>query len=295
MKKILFIILVLVVLGVMPARGEAAVLYFSPAEETFYKNDIFVVELGLDTQDDEINAVELDLKIPTDFLEFVELGKGDSILTFWASEPFYNQSQNSLYFIGGIPGGFKGNGKLLTLALRAKTEGQAQLFFQDNSKVLLNDGQGTLANLGKETANFTILAQSREVPKNEWQEILKGDPLPPLSFEIKIGKDASVFEGKYFIAFSAEDFGSGIERYEIKEGAGDWKAGKSPYLLEDQSLSGKILVKAIDKAGNERIEEIMPARKLSSYWIVLVILGLLIVGWLIIRFLRPKSKLVIRI
>jgi len=266
-------------------------LYISPSAETFYKNDIFVVELGLDTQDEGINAVEVNLKIPTDFLEFVELGKGDSILTFWASEPFYNQSQNSLYFIGGIPGGFKGNGKLLTLALRAKTEGQTQLFFQDNSKVLLNDGQGTLANLGKETANFTILAPSREVPKNEWQDILKRDLLPPFNFEIKIGKDASVFEGKYFIAFSAEDFGSGIERYEIKEGAGDWKAGKSPYLLEDQSLGGKISVKAIDKAGNERIEEIMPARKLSSYWIILAILGLLIIGWLIIKFLRPKSKL----
>jgi len=245
----------------------------------------------LNSENEEINAVEADLKIPTDFLEFVDLGKGDSLLTFWAKEPFYNPGLNSIYFVGGIPGGFQGKGKLLTIALRAKNEGQSRLFFQDDSKVLLNDVKGTLASLSKESADFIILGQSREVPKNEWQDILKEDRLPPSDFEVKIGRDDSVFEGKYFIAFSAEDSGSGIERYEIKERKGDWKTGQSPYILEDQSLAGKILVKAVDNAGNEKIEEIMPAGNPSLDWIILSIFGLLIVFWLMRKFSAPKSKL----
>ncbi|KPJ56320.1 hypothetical protein AMJ49_05145, partial [Parcubacteria bacterium DG_74_2] len=92
----------------------------------------------------------------------------------------------------------------------------------------------------------------------------------------------------------AVDKMSGIDRYEILEeprisflGTTKkiWKLGESPYLLEDQSLRSKISVKAIDKAGNERIVKIIPPYKISWKDIVIVLLILIGIGllWRIIK------------
>jgi hypothetical protein len=157
----------------------------------------------------------------------------------------------------------------------------------------LNDGLGTPAKLKTEGGNFEILAQKREVPENEWEELLKEDKNPPEPFKIKIGKDPSVFEGKYFIVFSTADKESGIDHYEVKEGEGEWKIEKSPYLLKDQSLKSKILVKAIDKASNERVEKISPSFGMNWKNALLFLIPILllagIIFWLFKKF-HPKIK-----
>ncbi len=64
--------------------------------------------------------------------------------------------------------------------------------------------------------------------------------------------------------------------------------------MQDQNLKGIIKVKAIDKAGNERIVEVktpFSSKKNLGEILVLIILGLLIVGsavWIII--VRRQSK-----
>jgi hypothetical protein len=116
------------------------------------------------------------------------------------------------------------------------------------------------------------------------------DSTVPEEFKSEIGQDPSVFEGKYFLSFSTTDKLSGIDHYEVREGKKDFKIAKSPYVLEDQNLRGKIIVKAIDKAGNEQISEIIPPSKPFPYYILVFGLIILLIFWWIIRRLRSKRN-----
>ena len=74
----------------------------------------------------------------------------------------------------------------------------------------------------------------------------------------------------------------------MKEGEGGWKEAATPYVLEDQSLKGIIKVRAVDKAGNERIAE-YGVKEPFPYLIIIVILVAGGIIWWTIRKLKMKS------
>jgi len=127
------------------------------------------------------------------------------------------------------------------------------------------------------------------------RKILK-DTTPPELFDIFVAQDATIFEGKAFLAFSATDKTSGIDHYEVSETKGgareQWQAATSPYLLGDQRLRSVIAVKAVDKAGNERIA-ILPAQNPTQGYQKYFILGIIgiigvMIGYIVVR-LKKKS------
>jgi len=272
----------------IPLGARAATLYLLPQSQIIHQGETFLIEVRLDTEGEEINAIEGNINLPLDLLEFIDFSKGESILSLWVKEP--GISDNLLSFIGGIPGGFKGEEKIGRIILKGKMEGKGEINFKEGSKVLLNDPLGTPAKLSTFGANFTILAEKLEAPRDQWLQELEKDKIPPEPFEIKIGKSPEVFEGKYFIAFSTIDKQTGIDHYEIKEGKRDWKRGESPYLLVDQSLRNKILVKALDKAGNERMAEIIPPYKVTWKDIIPWIILAVIIGLVIWRLIIKKQQ-----
>ena len=362
----------------------AATLYLLPQYQSVYQNDSFLVELRLDSENEEINTAEINFKIPSNSLEVLDFNKGGSIFNFWAVEP--ESKEDSISFTGGIPGGFKGDGLILKINFLAKDVGKAEILFQEDSKVLLNDGKGTPAKLSFLEGNYEIVRKPEGLPlisspthpdQNKWCKgntlhlhwdlidgaeysfILSQDSLaepdeipdkpegeliwmgdmeypnledgiyyfslkqklpgknwskkitfrvmidatPPEEFKPEIGQDPSIFEGKYFLSFATTDKTSGIDYYEVKEapkeilrlptgqGKRDWKRAESPYLLEDQYLKSKISVKAVDKAGNERISEIIPPAKPFPFWIIpVIIVGLVIIGWITKKYLFKKHQ-----
>jgi hypothetical protein len=286
-----------------PLFVEGAILYLEPSSGQYYRGDVFIVEARIDTEGECINAVKVDLSFPKEILEVLDFSQGNSILTLWVKEPTFsvvpcgknNVSCGLVSFIGGIPGGYCGAlpgelGKpnlLGRIIFRAIHETEAKLEFLESSQILLNDGFGTPAKLITKGAIFTILPEKLETPKEEWKEELEKDNIPPEPFEIEIHRDPAIFEGKYFIAFSTTDKESGIDHYEVKEGKRDWRKAESPYLLEDQSLKSIIKVRAVDKAGNERIAEYIPPKKITWKdilpWIILIIVGIGIIIWLIAK------------
>jgi len=268
----------------MPFRADGATLYLEPSEGEFQKGDTFIVEVKIDTEKECINTVEVELKFSPEVLKAIDFSQGSSILTLWPKVPEINQASGLVSFAGGIPGGYCGeipgdpgpSHLLGRIVLQATQQGEAKLEFLDSSKVLLNDGLGTPAKLKTQGAVFTILSEPFDYTqgKDEWQEELKKDTIPPELFEIEIHQDVLIFEGKYFITFSTTDKQTGLSHFEVKEGDRDWQVAESPYLLEDQSLKSIIKVKAVDKAGNERIAEYIPevSKKAFFWWIVVVIL-----------------------
>lgn len=290
-KVIIFIFLSLLFSG-LPLIAQAAILYLEPSQGTYYQNDVFIAKVWLDTEQEEINAGEINLQYFPDLLTVEEVSAGASIFTLWIKEP-EESSKNTISFMGGIPNGFNGKGLVGKIVFKAEKEGKVNIQFQKTSQVLLNDGKGTKAVLTTKGAIFNISAEKPEVPRNEWEEEIKRDNIPPEPFKIEIGKDPSIFEGKYFIAFSTTDKGTGIDHYEVKEGGKDWQEATSPYLLEDQSLKNIIFVRAIDKAGNERVEIWNPTQEYNFKnlisWIILISVGIGVIAG-IKKFRRQNIK-----
>jgi hypothetical protein len=294
----------------LPLVAKGAILYFEPSKGEYHLGDTFIVDLRIDTEGECINTVKAIISFPKDLLEAKDFSTGNSILSLWLQNPKIDQKEGLISFVGGIPGGFCGPlpgepekpnllGRIIfRVVSRDVPRGLAQVAFRNDSQVLLNDGLGTPDKLTLKEAVFTILPEKLEVPKEEWQEELAKDDIPPEPFEIKISQDPNIFGGKYFIVFSTTDKQTGIDHYEVAEQRRtlrqttlNWKRAESPYLLEDQSLKSKILVKAVDKAGNERIAEYVPPQKPFLWWVIIPILVGAGIGYWFYRKLKFKIRI----
>lgn len=262
-KKVLLISCVFVFSFLVFRITNAANLYFEPAQGNYAKGDTFIENLILDTEDETINVVETKISYPAEILEVKEISTGNSILELWTNQPFAVKGVVS--FTGGKPDGYKGkDGKIISIAFKVLKNGEAEIKVGNDTKVLLNDGKGTEAKLTLKSA--FINTSGSKISGDEWEKLLKSDKTPPLPFKIKLSKDPSLFGNQYFISFATTDKETGIDYYEVLESpltiksnkVPSWKKTESPYLLQDQSLQSEIIVKAVDKAGNERMVKFNP-------------------------------------
>jgi len=123
---------------------QAASLSMSPSSGTFSVDSTFDVSLFLDTQGKEINALKIFVKFPSDKLQLVSPMTGNSIVTLWTTQPQFNNHAGTIELQGGIPSGINtSNGLVTTLTFRVSAVGNAAVKFLDDSKTLLNDGEGT--------------------------------------------------------------------------------------------------------------------------------------------------------
>jgi len=291
-KNYVILVFLLGVSLILPLIGQAAELYLESSEENYYVNETFITNIRIDVGNNEsINAIEAYLKFPNDILEVKDFSTGNSILTF-IEEPKIDQEQGLISFVGIIPGGYSGRipgdpgesnllGKIIFYSI---SPGIAEIIFKDSSQALLSDGEGTSANL----TDKGIIVDVQKIDdinlvKDEWKKELEKDNVLPEDFNPEIIK----IDGKYYLSFTAKDKNSGIDYYEISEknfwesinklsGVGKWADAESPYLLKDQSLSNRIEIKAVDKAGNERIVKLPATYSLPWYknyfiWVILII------------------------
>ena len=295
------IIFGLFVLGfiLLPSTTLAATIHFYSETENIYQGDIFIVETKISSSDKLINAAEGTIFFDKERLEVKELSSGGSLFSVWLSPPVFSNKEGEISFIGGTPDGFHGEDALvLKIIFLAKNDGEAKLDFQDNTTLFLHDGKGTQINPWLRPFSLNILKRPAEIPaKDEWQVLIESDKNPPEPFEIAIGRDPSIFDNQYFISFFTTDKESGIDYYEIQEGTRPYIIGDSPYLLKDQKLRSIIRVKAIDKAGNERIIEMpatyppLPFYKTLVFWIINVIVSVVIIifSWFVIQRIKKKK------
>lgn len=270
----LSLVIIILFFFIFPWWARGAVLYLDPPEVEVQPGDIFVEKIKIDTQGENINLIAADLKYPLDILSVLNFNLGDSIVNLWIKPLTIDRKSGTISLIGGIPGGYSGKisgdpgesdclGKIIFEVpglIVKKNDSLPEIKFLPDSQVLLNDGRGTKANLILKGAKIKIVSKRKAKLKNEWKDEIKKDTLPPEDFKIILSRDSNIFQNKYFIVFSALDKQTGIDHYEVKEGKGDWQRAESPYLLKDQNLKSIIKVKAIDKAGNEKVEIFNPQK-----------------------------------
>ena len=277
----------------------ATTVYFDLAKPVVYEGDTFIVNLKISSPDKSINVIDGTILYDNNNLEIKEVSAGNSLFALWPKPPAFSNDKGTLSFVGGVPDGFQAErGEVLKIIFLAKKEGKTQIDFLDGFSVFLNDGQGTQINPWLRPLSLNISKRPSEIPvKDEWQVLIESDKNPPEPFEIIISKDPSIFNNQYFITFFTTDKESGIDRYEIQEGVGPYVVGDSPYLLKDQKLKSVIRVKAVDKAGNERIIEMpvtyppLPFYKTLVFWIIIVIVSVVIIifSWFVIQRIKKKK------
>lgn len=220
-----------------------AQIYFGLSNLSVPVGTTFEVGVFLDGQGQSIAAVE-SLLTMTDGLKLVDIRDGNSVLKLWLERP--RDGDTAISFSGITPGGFTGDrGELLTLVFEAEEVGEMRIEAQE-SKILLNDGQGTSAEIVPAPIGLTVVAEG-QIPVYTAPK----DTDPPEIFT-PILADQEQFGG-WVVVFATQDKGSGLAYYEVREGLFGWERAESPYLLEDQKLHSTITVKAVDEAGNERL------------------------------------------
>ena len=138
-------------------------VFFSPRAGTFVELSTFDIPILVDTRGTSINGIEIRVNFDRDKLEIVKPSSGLSIIGVWVEPPGYDNTKGTASYVGVIPNGVTtGSGLIGTITFRAKNIGRAVVSFNSNSKVLLNDGQGTVALTDLGRAEYTILPKAPE-------------------------------------------------------------------------------------------------------------------------------------
>jgi hypothetical protein len=303
MRKKLKLVLFCILSGLLafPSAICAAELFMEPQKGELGPGSEQKVTLRLGVEDVCVNTVEAIVSFPQDYLQIENVFTGNSLLHIWVEQPS-NQDlaqinrTGRLHLAGGIPGGYcgripgdPGESDIIAeiifsvpgMVMPEKDRSELVVFYSRDTRVLLNDGQGTEEELETRGAIFDFTAK----PDNsgqDWRRELAADRIKPEPFVVELRQDASLYDGQYFIVFSTVDKQTGIDHYEVlelspgeQEGQApeqswwqeifgrekpvpQWQVAETPYLLRDQSLTSVVKVKALDKAGNARVVEYIP-------------------------------------
>lgn len=248
------------------------------------------VHIFLNTGNEEINAVEGAVLFP-ESLQAKEVRDGNSLVTFWIQRPTIEaKNSNRVQFSGLTPGGVSvTNGYLFTIIFQASTlnEDAVATIVLDKTRALLNDGAGTPTAVSVKPFTVFFNAAAASTPTVSGVT----DTEPPEPFTPVVGRDAAINNGEWFVVFLAQDTGSGIDHYEVQESnkekinQGNWQRATSPYVLSDQSLGSFIHVKAVDRAGNERIAIVPPKNKglyaKYLFWCILIGVVVMLSGFIV--------------
>ncbi len=263
----------------------AAEFLFDTKSKVIAPGDEVKIDFLINTEGDNLNALEAAIVFPKDILELTEIRDGNSLINFWVERP--HEDAGSVRFSGIVPGGYTGSrGLLFSLVFRAKKQGNASVEAHDVS-ALRNDGAGTAA---RTRANPLRIIVSARAPRAPSSETAMEDHVVPEAFTPEIARDSNIFEGKYFLVFATQDKGLGIDYYEVREGGRPFVRAESPYVLQNQKRDEEIEVKAVDKAGNERLVRLAPPETYVVYRAIAIWVILLIVIGAAVRYRRTKKK-----
>ena len=291
-------------IALVPFAASAASIYLDPDSGTYGPGDTFMVNVRLDNAEDCINAAHVDIEYPKDSLKAVDFSRGGSIFSIWIGDPKIDASTGVVSFEGGIPGGYCGRvqgdpavsnilGRLVFTVINSGAK-KAVIHPSETSSAYLNDGLGTSIKLDSHNATIT-LADTSVGQANAWVDEVAQDKIPPDPFIVQVESTRGLFSGRYYAVFSTVDKQSGIDHYEIFEHGG-WIKAESPHMLWDQTLSGGVKVKAVDKAGNETLgqytEGSAPPRQYSINDILLplIAISILLLAGLVRLFMYWREK-----
>ena len=257
MKKYkIILILIITIFSINIENVFASKIYFEPSKIDSINNE-YLVEVLLDSESEMINALDGKLIFPDDILEIKEIHDGNSNINFWIQSPKSKQ-KGEIVFSGITPGGITGNKLLIFSVIFRQLNNKDGKISVNDIKILKNDGEGTEAKV--KIIDLKLPIQSdMSIDLNKEKDIV-----PPEDFEPSILFDKEFSDNKKLLVFATQDKDSGIDHYEIRNGYFDeYTIAESPFELK--TANKKIYIKALDKAGNERVVEFYPEGRFMWY------------------------------
>lgn len=290
------ILIFCVFLFLSPVAASAATVSLKATPERIGIGDIVRVDILINSAM-PVNAFSGAVSYSETMLETVAVSDGNSVINLWITHPAAPSAGMPIAFAGITPGGFSGTGgTLFSVLFRAKATGTANMALAD-VEVLRNDGEG-----GEEPVTLKPLALSiGPRPLGGYAE--PSDTTSPESFTAYLGNDPQLFGGRNYLVFIAVDKDSGIDHYAVAESRLPpflhflfplfWNITEAPYVIADQNLTSTLYVKAVDRAGNERLGIYPPRHLFTAYEIVVLLVILLgvVLFWQRGRGRRFKRKL----
>ncbi|MEK7612135.1 MAG: cohesin domain-containing protein [Patescibacteria group bacterium] len=237
--------------GASVLHAHAATLRLTPATGSFILGSTFDVSVILNTQNEPVNTLEVELEFPPDKLQIANPSLGKSIVQIWASPPTFSNQEGRIYFVGGIPspGINTSEGVVQSFTFRVVAPGEAFIKFGNNNSILSNDGFGTDVLKQKSPASFKLILPPQQGPdvfspthpeEGKWYKdinpILKWTSVSQTQgFSYSLDHDPNGAPDTEIDSFEAEasfsDLTSGIWYFHVREKAGGSWGGVSHYSL----------------------------------------------------------------
>lgn len=268
LKRIQIILVTIFILSI-PSAALGANVFFELLPHATVEDQTAVVGVHIDSKSIPLNVVEGVIVFEGEIRDqlSVEVETGGSILHMWPTRPEYLPQEKAIRFTGGVPGGFSQGGLLFRMRLFSPVSGNVKINWVHGASYR-NDGNGTKEPVFARSMSLYVAARAKDgVPS------FSADTHPPSFDPIRVGRDDSVHEGKYFISFNAQDDISGIDRYEIQEGEIKTTIRDGVYVFQDQTRATPVFITAYDKAGNSSVTKVSPKINWQIYSILLVIIA----------------------
>lgn len=274
----------------VPISVSAASVTLAPQVVRLDQEQQFYVDVLLDPEGAAFNGVEGSVQFSSDTLTFIRSEDGNSVVGPWIDRPQIDGDK--ITFSGIMPNGFDGvidpfdshvrkPGTLLRLVFEARAPGIAHIT-TSNMRITANDGNGTLRTVPDMELSIPI---SGEINSSVYA--LQDTHRPTLVASVVT--DKKLYDGRATLIFTASDKESGIDRVEVQEGNQASVVATSPYLLEDQSRTSVITVRAYDISGNVTTVTINPIYTAETIGYILLSFIALIVLVIFIYVLRRKK------
>jgi hypothetical protein len=282
----------LILVLVMPQFAAAATLYFDPQERTVGPDVPFDVAVLLDAPR-PVNAFDVTVKLPPG-IESVSFSDGGSAINYWIQRPTFDEKRHSISFAGIVPGGFTGTAaRLVTMTLRAHVTGETLIGFDEQD----TDVRQNTPDAAPESLVFSTVSLSVQTGRENLGNFVP-DRDAPMPFSPSVVTDPSVGGGLPVVVFATQDTGTGVVQYYVSEQSTPdprravWQEAVSPYVLSDPTFSSWILVKAVDGAGNERIETLPPHSENRAVSVLHAIVSLFVLAcFILIAYVRIRPRL----
>lgn len=296
-KYILKYIVLFLIIGFVPSITNAASIYFETTKNTVSVGDIFIVSAKIDSKEASINSVEGDfvLDINDNNVVVNDFSLAKSIFSLWPRTPSLSEDGNIISFVGGVPGGFNLDKAILfNIILEANKEGDIKIS-PKNIAIFANDGKGTRVPVEVKSLDIKVLPKNDALASiNEWATLVSSDKTNPEDFDIVVGKDSTLFEGKRFAFFTAVDNQSGISYYEVSENDKPAIRSGSMYVLENQGGEDiNLKVTAYDKAGNKTDSVYKnPGFRIFGFSLsfILIVIFIIIIWFISMKIKRNKKN-----
>src|SRR3989344_720877 len=279
----------------LPYSVFASNVYIDTNHQDFFVGDTVMFSIRIDSENKNINAVEgsVVLDYLAESASLVVINTAGSGFSLWPDKPLPSENNTSISFVGGTSLGLNSKDAIIfNFVLKMQEVGQITLV-PNNFSVYLNDGKGTKDKVRVENFVIDVLPErpnSQSV--DDLSSLISNDRTPPEPFEIYLGQEKSVFDGKEFLSFSTTDKQSGVAYYEVIEGDLPPVRSDSTYILREKDKSVIVKVIAYDLAGNmrESVYTYSPTSDDVSYLIIIVFVILILILVYVIYKKRNKKR-----